>query len=184
MLPNYSKVYETLIYNQFHQYFENMLFPNQFEFQKGYRAQHCLLVVIVKFKEAINTGNTFGALLTDFSKAFDSVDHSLLVAKLHWYGLSPLFLKLIFSCFINRTHPTKIKECFSIRLKIEYGALQGSISGPLLFNINSIDMFYECEDYDIENYADNATQYACASDINTVASELQITASKLFTLIT
>ena len=43
-------------------------------------------------------------------------------------------------------------------------------------------MFYECEDSDIENYADDTTPYACASDINTVISELQITASKLFTL--
>ena len=42
-------------------------------------------------------------------------------------------------------------------------------------------MFYECEDSDIESYADDTTPYACASDINTVISELQITASKLFT---
>ena len=42
-------------------------------------------------------------------------------------------------------------------------------------------MFYECEDPDIENYADDTTSYACASDINTVISELQVTASKIFT---
>ena len=42
-------------------------------------------------------------------------------------------------------------------------------------------MFYECEDSDIENYADDTTPYVCASDMNTVISELQITASKLFT---
>ena len=41
------------------------------------------------FKEAIDTDNTFGALLTDLSKAFDSLDHSLLVANLQWHGLSP-----------------------------------------------------------------------------------------------
>ena len=119
--------------------------------------------------------------MTDLSKAFDCLDHSLLVAKLHWYGFSGLSLKLIFSYFSVRTHRTKMKECFINRLKIEYGVPQCSILGPLLFNINSIDMFHECEHADIENCADDTTPYACASDINTVISELQITASKLFT---
>ena len=134
-----------------------------------------------KFKEAINTGNKFGALLTDLTKEFDCLDHSLLVANLQSYGLSLLSVKLIFSYFTNRTHCTKIKERFSNRLKTECDVPQGSILGPLLFNINSIDMFYQCEDSDIENYAEDTTPYACASDINTVISELQITASKLFT---
>ena len=178
ILSNYSKVYGKLIYNQLYQYFENILFPSQCVFRKEYSTQHCLLVLIGKFKEAIDTDNKFGALLTDLSKAFDCLDHSLLVTKLHWYRLSPLSLKLIFSCFSNRTHRTKIKECFSNRLKIEYGVLQGLILGPLLFNINSIDMFYEFKDSDIENYADDTTPYACASDINTVISGLQITATQ------
>ena len=115
-------------------------------------------------------------------KAFDCLDHSLLVAKLHWYGLSPLSLKFIFSYFSNRTNRTKIKEYFSNILKIEYGVPHGSILGQLLFNINSIDIFYECEESDIENYADGTTPNARASNIDAVISELQITASKLFTL--
>ena len=86
-LSNYSKVYEKLICNQLYQYFENILF----RFRKGFS---CLLVLIEKFKEAINTGSKFGALSTDLSKAFDSLDHSLLVAKLHWYGLSLYLLSL------------------------------------------------------------------------------------------
>ena len=94
----------------------------------------------------------------------DCLDHSLLVVKLHWYGLSPLPLKLIFSYFSNRTHRNKIKECFSNRLKIEYGVPQGSVLSPLLFNINSIDMFYKCEDSDIENYADD-TEFSLLGEL-------------------
>ena len=67
----------------------------------------------------------FGALLTDLSNVFDCIDHSLLVAKLHWYGHSLFSLNFIFSYFNNRTHRTKIKKCFSNRLKVEYGVPQG-----------------------------------------------------------
>ena len=59
--------------------------------RKEYSTQHCLLVLTEEFK-AIDTDNKFGALLTDLLKAFDCLDHSLLVAK-----LPPLSLKLIFS---------------------------------------------------------------------------------------
>ena len=109
ILSNYSKVDEKLIYNQVYHYFENILFPSQYGFQKGYSTQHCLLVLIEKLKEAIDTCKKFGVLLTDLSKAFDNLNHSLLVAKLNWYGLSTLSLKLIFSYFSNRIHRTKIK---------------------------------------------------------------------------
>ena len=68
-------MYENLIYNQLYQYFENILFPSPCGFRKGYTTQHCLLVLIEKFKEAIDAGNKFGALLTDLSKTFDCLDH-------------------------------------------------------------------------------------------------------------
>ena len=59
---NFSKVYEKFLCNQRYSYFENILFPSQCNFRKGYNAQHCLLVVTEKFKEAIDRGDKFGAL--------------------------------------------------------------------------------------------------------------------------
>ena len=79
---------------------------------------------------------------------------------------------MIFSYLSNRTHRTKINECFSERSRIEHGVPQGSILGPLLFNIDLIDLFYECEESNIASYADDTTPYSCAKDTQTVICEL------------
>ena len=133
-----------------------------------------------KFKESIDKGNAFGALLTDLSKAFDCIDHTLLIAKLSAFGVSPLSLKLLYSYLSNRTHQIKINENFNDRTDIEFGVPQGSILGPILFNINMIDLFYKCEDSNVANYADDTTPYSCATDIPSVALELQASATKIF----
>ena len=86
-------------------------------------------------------------------------------------GVSPLSINMIFSYLSNRTHRTKISECFSERSRIEHGVPQGSILGPLLFNIDLIDLFYECKESNIASYADDTTPYSCARDTQTVISE-------------
>ena len=88
-LPNISKIYEKLIYNKLFDYFDDILSPSQCGFYKGHIMQHCLLFMLEKFKESVDKGNEFGALLTDLSKTFDCIDHKLLIAKLSWYGVSP-----------------------------------------------------------------------------------------------
>ena len=80
---------------------------------------------------------------------------------------------MISSCLKHRTQWIKINDSFSTRSNIEHGVPQGSILGPLLFNINMIDLFYACKENDITNYADDKTPYSCGTDIPTVISELQ-----------
>ena len=123
--PNISKIYEKIIYNQLYEYFHDKLFPSQCGFRKGYSSQHSLLVMTEKFKESINKGNAFGALLTDLSKAIDCIDHTLLIAKLSAFGVSPLSLKLLYSYLSNRTQRIKINENFSDRTEIEFVVPQG-----------------------------------------------------------
>ena len=114
ILSNLSKIYEKLIYHQLYEYFDNMIFPSQCDFRKAYNVQHCLLVMIGKFKEVVDRGNEFGALLTNLSKTFNCINHPLLIAKLYNYRVSPLFINMIFSYLSNRTHETKINEWFKL----------------------------------------------------------------------
>ena len=94
------------MYNQLYIYFDNILFPSQYGFRKGYNALHRLLVMIEKFKEAIDKENEFGALLTNLSKVFDCINHPLLIAKMYNYEGSTLSVNMNFSYLSNQTHRT------------------------------------------------------------------------------
>ena len=65
-----------------YKYFEQILSKYQCRFRQGYKTQHCLLMMVEKWREALDNGGLVGALLTDLSKAFDCIKHVLLIAKL------------------------------------------------------------------------------------------------------
>ena len=136
--------------------------------------------MLENFKKSVDDGKHFGVLLTDLSKAFNCIDHKLLIAKLFWYRGSPTVLNLVYSYLTNRTQRTKINNSFSRQSNTEYGVPQGSVLSPLLFNINLIDLFYECEDSNIANYAYDITPHTCGENIRAVISELQSLAFRLF----
>ena len=93
----------------------------------------------------------------DLSKAFDTTKHDLLIAKLHVYGFSNESLKLIKSYLTNRWQRTKLNTGFSKWTEILLGVPQGSVLGPLLFNIYINDLFFLTEKTNVCNYADDTT---------------------------
>ena len=112
-----------------------ILSKKQCGFRKGFNAENFLLVMIEKWRQCLDQGGVCSALLTDLSKAFDSLPHSLLIAKIHAYGFDMPSLRLIHSYLTNRTQRVKINNSYSQWSTILYGVPQGSILGPLLFNI-------------------------------------------------
>ena len=130
------------------------------------------MVMLKKFNESKDKEEEFGAFFTDLSKVFKCIDHNLLISKLSWYEVTPVSLKLIFSYLSNRTQCVRINNS-SRKIEIKYGVPQGSVLGPLLFNIDLVDLFLECEDDSISSYADDTTPNSCAQNISSVISELQ-----------
>ena len=139
---------------------------------------YCLVIMLERFKKALDKKNKFGALLTDLSKAFDCLNHELLIAKLNAYNFDNSSLEVIRSYLSNRKHRTKINNTFSEWAEIFAGIPQGSILGPLLFNIYMNDIFYfVCES--ITNYADDTTPYSIKSNYDELIESLEVDSETL-----
>ena len=161
-------------------FFEYIFSKYQCGFRKGYSAQHCLLVMIEKWKRIVDYGGVFGALLTDLSKAFDCIPHDFFIAKLEAYDFQIVALKLIYDYLSNRKQRVKINETFSSWKDIEFGVPQGSILGPLLFNIHLCDLLCFLEDLDIASYADDTTIYTVKENKESVINTLETSSVILF----
>ena len=180
ILPNLSKIFEKLMFKEMSQFFDKIFSKYQCGFRKGFSTQQCLLAMLEKWKRSIDNGRSFGALLTDLSKTFDCLDHELLIAKLNAYGFHLSALKLIHDYLSNRKQRTKINSTYSKWHEILFGVPQGSILGPLLFNIYLIDLFFVIEDTDIASYADDNTPYIIDDTVEGVIKSLEEVSKKLF----
>ena len=123
-------------------------------------------------ENVLNKRGFAGLLLADLSKAFDCIDHELQIAKLHAYGFNIKSLEFIQSYLYDRILRVKIKSSFSHWSKVESGIPQGSIKGPLLFNIYICDLFFDIIEIDIANYADT-TPYALDSELENIVKLLE-----------
>ena len=175
MLSTFSKVFEKLLFEQINDHMQSKFSKHLTGFRKNHSTQNALLVMIEKWKTILNKKLKVGALFMDLSKAFDTLDHSLLLAKLSAYGFDNNSLSFVRSYLTNRIQRCKIENHFSNWREITTGVPQGSILGPLLFNIfiNDIFLVVESSNVSVCNYADDNTLFAFGKTFDEVTKKLQ-----------
>ena len=161
------------MYDQIISYMDKFLSPYLFGYRKGHSTEQCLFIMIEMWKKALDNKKVAGAVLTDLSKAFDCLSHDLLIAKLEAYGLEKSALKFVYNYLKDRKQRTKINGSYSSWKELKCGVPQGSILGPLLFNIFINDMFYFVDKTKIANYADDNSTYTTESNIDNLLKILE-----------
>ena len=125
----------------------NILYAYQFGFRKSYSTELSLFELSDKIAKAIDNNKLVIMLFLDLSKAFDTVDHNILIQKLRHYGIRGIPLQWFRSYLTSRKHAVSIEGCLSKFYPILCGVPQGSILGPLLFLIYINDMPYSSKNF-------------------------------------
>ena len=168
-----SKIYEKAVGVQLTGYFNSIFSILLSAFRKGYSCQSALLHMIEKFKSALDKGEFVACISMDISKAFDCLPHCLAICKLFSYGLSREACTLIASYLFQRKQRVKIGNVKSEWGEIGKGVPQGSILGPLIFNIFLNDLFYFVKQGSMYNYADDNSVSVSHRELNILTRQLQ-----------
>ncbi len=180
LLSVYSKMFEKLMKKSLFKYLEinNILCREQYGFRKGLNTFHPLNLFTEHIYTNLDSQNSLLSVYIDFTKAFDTVKHDILLTKLHHYGIRGVVYDWFKDYLTNRTQSVRIQNEESVSKQISYGVPQGSVLGPLLFLIYINDLPGIFTKLNSILFADDSTFYIHGKDpnslIQTANAELNI----------
>jgi len=177
ILPTLSKIVEKHVHDSLMQYLNHykLLVKTQSGFRQNHSCETALVHLIDKWLKAINDGFIIGVVMVDFRKAFDLVDHSILLKKLELYKCSHTTINWFKSYLGDRKQRVSLNGFMSSEKNIEYGVPQGSILGPLLFLIFINDLPFSLHNVisSTDMYADDTTICDVQRSVGTLQANLQ-----------
>ena len=142
-------------------------------FRKAHSCEDALLRLIENWRHRLDNKQLIGTILCDLSKAFDTLPHDLIIAKLEAYGFGHDSIRLISDYLNDRMQRCKVGSSYSDWIDILIGVPQGSVLGPLIFNIFMNDFFLFIEHSLVCNFADDTSLYAFGTSIDIIAAKLE-----------
>ena len=175
LLSSFSKIYEKLMYNRLSKFLEsnNSIYESQYGFRSGRSCEHAILNAQNLLLNSLSKQQVSLLLLIDFSKAFDMVDHSILLNKLEHYGITGIAFKWLESYLCNRKQFVSVNGKDSEISTLKYGVPQGSILGPILFLIYINDIPEIAQYAKFILYADDANIILTADSIEQINVQLK-----------
>ena len=157
MLPCFSKILEKIMYNRLYKYLidNSMLYKKQFGFQEGYSTEHAIVQLVDQIRNSFESKQYTLGVFVDLSKAFDTVNHKMLISKLETYGIRGKNLFWFISYLTNQIQFIKYNNLNTSFQKIVCGVPQGSVLGPLLFLIYVNDLKDTSKSLDCIMFADD-----------------------------
>ena len=170
-----SKVFEKIMYSRLLSFLERMMiiYANQFGFRKYHSTYMALMVLVDKITKSLEKGEFVVGVFLDFSKAFDTVNHKILLKKLEYYGIRGTALQWFESYLSERSQFVTYNGEKSSPKKVICGVPQGSILGPLLFFIYINDLSNVCKSMMPLLFADDTNLFKSGKDSNQIKIEIE-----------
>ena len=172
ILPSLSKVFETLVHSRVSPRFRNILHKFVFAYREHHGCDTALLSLTEEWRKELDDRKVIGLVSMDLSKAFDSLPHDLIVKKFKEYGADEKTANIIEDYFSDRQQRVKIAGEYSSWNHISRGIAQGSILGPLIFNIFINDLLFIVKRCKLSSYADDTQIFFAHNDYREVESAI------------